>query len=170
MIQVPFEICKAVPADAEAISQLISGLSRYFTLHPEGLGAEAFLRTIEPAAIRQWNEAPNMAYFKAVQNGRLAGVVAMRDLAHLYHLFVAPAFQGAGLARLLWEHASRHAKSNGNPGSFTVNSTPHAVPVYERFGFTATGPRVEMNGIAFVPMRLDTHLPHCPNIGRTTVG
>ena len=153
------ETCKATPADAEAISQLISGLSRFFTVHPEGLGAEAFLQTICPAGIQLLIEAPNMAYFKTVQGGRLAGVVAMRDHSHLYHLFVAPAFQGAGLARLLWAHASSHACSNGNAGTFTVNSTPHAVPVYERFGFTATGPRVEMNGIAFVPMRNYRHEP-----------
>jgi GNAT superfamily N-acetyltransferase len=154
--QTQFEVCKANPADAEDISQLISGLSRFFTVHPEGLGAEAFLQTISAASIRQLIEAPNMAYFKAVRGGRLAGVVAMRDQSHLYHLFVAPAFQGAGLARLLWAHASSHARSNGNAGAFTVNSTPHAVPVYERFGFTATGPRIEKNGIAFVPMRCDT--------------
>jgi predicted GNAT family N-acyltransferase len=45
------------------------------------------------------------------------------------------------------------ALSRGNMGQFTVNSTPHAVPVYACFGFKATGPQVETKGIAFVPMR-----------------
>jgi GNAT superfamily N-acetyltransferase len=93
-----------------------------------------------------------MAYYKATQGENLAGVVALRDNAHLYHLFVAPAFQGQGLSRMLWEHARGDALSRGNTGAFTVNATPYAVPVYERFGFQATGPRVETKGIAFVPM------------------
>jgi hypothetical protein len=38
---------------------------------------------------------------------------------------------------------------------FTVNSTPGAMAVYERFGFRAAGPRVETMGIVFVPMRLE---------------
>lgn len=46
------------------------------------------------------------------------------------------------------------AVCEANPGYFTVNSTPYAQPVYERFGFVATGPRVETKGIAFVPMHL----------------
>lgn len=57
---------------------------------------------------------------------------------------------------LVWKHARAEAQAAGNPGGFSVNSTPVAVPVYERFGFQAAGPRVEMNGIAYVPMRLES--------------
>ena len=84
--------------------------------------------------------------------GSGAGVVAVRDSSHLYHLFVDASFQRRGLSRLLWDHA-RAVVGEANPGYFTVNSTPYAQPVYERFGFVATGPRVETKGIAFVPMR-----------------
>jgi hypothetical protein len=48
----------------------------------------------------------------------------------------------------------RRLLAAGNHRGFTVNSTPYAMPVYERFGFKATGPRVETRGIAFVPMEL----------------
>jgi len=48
------------------------------------------------------------------------------------------------------------ALAHGNTGSFTVNSTPHALPVYARFGFKPTGPRVETIGNAFVPLRYCT--------------
>jgi GNAT superfamily N-acetyltransferase len=80
--------------------------------------------------------------------------VAVRDTTHLYHLFVRQEFQGRGLSRELWQHAKEAAIAAGNRCGFTVNSSPYAVPVYERFGFKATGPRIETHGIAFVPMEL----------------
>jgi predicted GNAT family N-acyltransferase len=68
---------------------------------------------------------------------------------------VDSAYQRQGLSRQLWDHA-RAAVGAVNPGYFTVNSTPYAQPVYERFGFVTTGPRVETKGIAFVPMRCES--------------
>jgi GNAT superfamily N-acetyltransferase len=146
-------ILRATLQDAEAISLLINSLSYHFTQDPQGKGAEAFLQTISPSAIRALTEAPNMLYCKAVVDGRLAGVVALREHTHLYHLFVDPAFQNQGLSRRLWLHVKGIALTIGHAGSFTVNATPYAVPVYERFGFVATGSRVDKNGISFVPMR-----------------
>ncbi len=138
--------------DASAISRLIGSVARFFTLQPDGLGAEDFLKTISPEAVASYLVDPRFAYFKAVDNGALAGVVAVRDGSHVYHLFVDESFQRRGLSRQLWGHA-RAAVGEASPGYFTVNSTPYAQPVYERFGFVATGPRVETKGIAFVPMR-----------------
>jgi GNAT superfamily N-acetyltransferase len=142
----------AILEDAPAISRLIGSLARFFTLQPDGAGAEDFLKAISPDAVAGYLADPRFTYFKAVDNDALAGVVAVRDGSHLYHLFVDASFQRRGLSRLLWDHA-RAAVGEANPGYFTVNSTPYAQPVYERFGFVATGPRVETKGIAFVPMR-----------------
>ena len=146
------DITNATVEDALTISRLIGSVARFFTLRPDGAGAEDFLQTISPHAVAAYLTDPRFAYFKAVENGTLAGVVAVRDASHLYHLFVGEAYQRQGLSRQLWDHA-RAAVGAANPGYFTVNSTPYAQPVYERFGFVATGPRVETKGIAFVPMR-----------------
>jgi GNAT superfamily N-acetyltransferase len=144
----------ATPADAAAISALILGVSRFFTLHPDGEGAEAFLARVSPEAIGGYLASPDYAYLVAEEEGALAGVVAIRDNAHLHHLFVAQAFHGRGLSRRLWDTARHAALRAGNPGEFTVNSSLYAVPVYEKFGFRPTGPRVEQHGIAWVPMKL----------------
>lgn len=152
--ELQLNISTATIDDASAISRLITSVARFFTLQPDGAGAEDFLKTISPGAVAGYLADPRFAYFKAVENGTLAGVVAVRDGSHLYHLFVDESFQRRGLSRQLWDHA-RAAVRDANPGYFTVNSTPYAQPVYERFGFVATGPRVETHGIAFVPMRLD---------------
>lgn len=150
----------AVPEDAPAISALIRSVAGAFLLHPDGAGAEAFLATITREAIAGYIASPDFNYRAGILDGALAGVVAIRDNRHLYHLFVAPERQGQGLAKQLWLDAKAEAVRRGNPGTFTVNSTPIAVPVYQSFGFSAAGDRVETHGIAFVPMRLG--LPDAP--------
>jgi amino-acid N-acetyltransferase len=42
----------------------------------------------------------------------------------------------------------------GPPARFTVNASLYAVPVYERFGFEATGAVEHMHGVSFLPMVL----------------
>ena len=147
------QIERALPEDATAISGLVMSVAHHFLLDPQWRGAEGFLQSVTPAAIERYIASPEFAYFKAVVQGHIAGVVAVRGHTHLYHLFVRPGQQGKGLARQLWHHAQSEAT---NPaGVFTVNSTPHAKPVYEKFGFRAIGERVETMGIAYIPMRLD---------------
>jgi len=148
----------ATSHDATAISALIRSVAHYFTLHPQGLGAEGFLKTITADAIDGLIQAVNFRYFAGGIGDDLVGVVAIRDDKHLYHLFVSPQFQRQGVARQLWAHAKADALRRGNPGEFTVNSSPFAVPVYVSFGFVAVGDQVETQGIAFVPMTLSA--PH----------
>lgn len=141
--------------DASAISSLVKGVAHYFTLSPTGEGAEAFLKTIEPDAIERYIASDEFCYFVGMNDEQLAGVVCMRNNKHLFHLFVDPKFQRKGIASALWQYAYAAAVRAGNNQGFTVNSTPYAVPVYERFSFKAIGARTEMNGIAYVTMHLE---------------
>ena len=83
----------------------------------------------------------------------MAGVVAMRENTHLFHLFVPRALHRQGMARQLWRAARDASIARGNTTGFTVNSSVYALPFYESLGFVATAPRVEADGIAYVPMR-----------------
>jgi GNAT superfamily N-acetyltransferase len=154
---VHLHIRPATVVDASAISRLIGAVAHHFTVHPQGVGAEAFLQTLSPEAIAGYVQADAMAYTTAWDGDALAGVVALRDLSHVFHLFVAPAYQRQGVANALWRHAMAQARTMGHHGGFTVNATPYALPVYQRFGFVATGPEVQTRGIAYVPMRLEGH-------------
>jgi GNAT superfamily N-acetyltransferase len=144
-------IRQATQEDAEEISKLISSVAHFFTAEPDGRGAERFMLSITPDAIHNNLCDPCFHYLCAFHGSTLAGVAALREGRHLFHLFVSPTFQRLGLARQLW--LALKAAAVPPTEEFSVNSTPYAVPVYERFGFVATGPRVEMNGIAFVPMK-----------------
>jgi predicted GNAT family N-acyltransferase len=88
-------------------------------------------------------------------DGALAGVVAMRDNTHLFHLFVPRELHRRGLALKLWQAARDASIARGEVTAFTVNSSVYALPFYEGLGFVATGPRVEEGGIAYVPMRMN---------------
>jgi GNAT superfamily N-acetyltransferase len=144
----------ATLADAEQISALILELSAPFYISPTREGAEHFLASVSAEAIRGYMSADNFSYLVARSDGELVGVVAIRDNAHLFHLFVAKPFQGRGLASRLWWFAKAEAMRSGNPGTFTVNSSLNAIPVYERFGFVREGTVQHMHGVSFQPMRL----------------
>ena len=142
--------------DAGAISALILSLARYFLADPDDPGAAAvFLATLDPAAMAQRLADERYRYHVAEAGGVVAGVAGVRDADHLYHLFVAEPFHGRGIGARLWQAAQAQARAQGNPGRFTVNSSLHAIPVYQRMGFVATdGPQV-YEGVAFLPMRMD---------------
>lgn len=141
-------------SDAEGISALIAELSEPFFLAPSRDGAEPFLESVSVEAERGYLSAANFSYYVAKSKGRLAGVVALRDNSHLFHLFVAKSFQGRRLASMLWNVAKTKALQTGHCEEFTVNSSLNAVPVYEKFGFVRQGDVQRMHGIAFQPMRL----------------
>ena len=143
---------RASSADALKVSRLIRGLCEPFFLLPGGEGAEAFLAAINEDSVRSYVLAGNFSYFVAESEGKLVGVVAMRDNSHLYHLFVDQGSQGKGVGRELWQFIKAKSIQAGNPGKFTVNSSLNAVPAYEKFGFKVSGPKVEIHGIAFQPM------------------
>ncbi|MEM9556554.1 MAG: GNAT family N-acetyltransferase [Acidobacteriota bacterium] len=152
-------IRRAGPEDSEAIAALVATLIDYFLADPADRDSAAdFFATITHAAYRERLEDPSFIFHLAeVARGgttTLAGVVGMRERSHLYHLFVAETYHRQGLAARLWHTAREAAEAAGHDGGFTVNSSIYAQPVYERFGFRATGEVVHQDGIAFVPMAL----------------
>ena len=148
----------ALVADAPAIVALIDDLMPFLTLHPDGAGAEKFIAHCRLPAIENYLSQEKYRYQIAHLGGgldsRLAGVVAMRDNTHLFHLFVPRALHRRGIALYLWQAARAASIARGNTTGFTVNSSVYALPFYESLGFVATAPRVEADGIAYVPMRL----------------
>ena len=147
----------AVIEETEEISNLIRSLSGPFFLSPNGEGADSFVESISPEAIKKYISSDNFLYLTGKIDAHLVGVVAIRDNKHLFHLFVSPASQGKGLGRRLWHKAKEAALKAGNVGEFSVNSSLNAVPVYAAFGFKAVGDVRTSNGISFQPMLLSVH-------------
>ena len=150
----PFTIRLATAEDANAISGVIKGLSAHFLLHPHGEETDAVMESIGPSGIAGFIADTHFCHWVACAQGRVIAVAGLRDNAHLYHLFVAEDWQGRGVGRALWHHVSAAALTAGTPHLFTVNSTPHGRPFYEKFGFTATSTLTERNGMVYIPMAL----------------
>jgi hypothetical protein len=90
----------------------------------------------------------------AEQGDQIVGMLEMRNQNHLSLLFVE--LQGQGIARNLVNLAIRKLQSR-HPEStcITVNSSPYAEKIYQKLGFSPTGSSQTLNGITFLPMRLD---------------
>lgn len=88
----------------------------------------------------------------ALREERLVGVLALRDGRHICLLFVDPCFHKQGIARSLVQTAAAFARENGQK-QLTVNSSPYAVPVYHRLGFSDLSAEQTADGIRFTPMR-----------------
>lgn len=119
---------------------------------PEGL--KEFRKYVDPAALLKRSEAGHFVLVAAVQS-QLAGVIEMRHNEHICLLFVDRQFLRRGIAKaLLFQALAVSRQHNPDLERVTVNSSPYAVPVYERLGFASTGPEQVKNGIRFVPMAL----------------
>lgn len=142
----PITIRPAQPDDYPGLAALLHALAQTFIV--PGMPREAattFLRGNDTAALLAYRERGHLVRVAEVA-GELAGFIAIRPPSHLFHLFVAQAFQRRGIARALWEHA------RGDAATFTVNSSPFAIPAYVAMGFQCDGPLACHNGITFQPM------------------
>jgi GNAT superfamily N-acetyltransferase len=142
-------------ADIPAVARLLKELASEFVVHespPEG--AATFLRENDETGLRGFVERGHV-YHVALVGGELAGFIGVRDTSHLFHLFVAKHWHGQGIARKLWQVAREAALAAGNPGYFTINSSNHALPVYQAWGFVRTAPMQCTKGLYYNPMRLE---------------
>ncbi len=164
-------IRRATTDDSGQIAELIKALTlKFIAVEMNTAAAQHFLTANNEAAIVSFIEQ-GFIYFVA-ENAMVAdmatattpsqpqlpaveiiGCIGMRDNSHVYHMFIAETWQGRGLARCLWQQAKNFCEAAGNSGVFTVNSSNHAVAVYQAFGFVRTGPMQQMHGVFYNPMQ-----------------
>jgi len=149
----------ASPRDALAIGLLARRVTRRWILPEQpASAAAALLYGMSARVIRRKILAGQRFHLAWREDGRLAGVAAMRDDCHLFQLFVSTRLHGRGIARQLWRRAMRDAVRRAGTRRFTLNASAMAVPVYRRFGFVDSGPpTVSQTGLVTRPMHLDRH-------------
>ncbi len=87
--------------------------------------------------------------YGAYDHGKIAGVVATRNNGnHIALFFVDGKLHGQGIGRKLFAEVLRHSTAD----VITVNSSPFAVEVYQKLGFTATDREQLTDGIRYTPM------------------
>ena len=108
-------------------------------------GADEFFKSIHDD---EWLNQIKM--YGAFDGDRLVGVIATRqEGTHIALFFVDGEYHRKGIGRLLFQRVLEDNKVN----YMTVNSSPYAVPVYEKLGFEVTDKEQVKNGLRFTPMK-----------------
>jgi GNAT superfamily N-acetyltransferase len=119
----------------------------------EDEGVLEFENYIEYAGMVRRMREGSLAMLGCFENKRLAGVLAMVAPGHISLLFVAKAYQRKGIARDLTNEMVRCISQMTETQELTVNSSPYALPVYQKLGFVPAGPEQTLNGMRFTPMK-----------------
>lgn len=89
----------------------------------------------------------------AEDSGMIIGVIEVRKSYHISLMFVKRKYQKRGIAKKLVELAVERCRQSKPDITFIeVNSSPYAVSIYERLGFTRVNAEQTVNGMRFTPM------------------
>ncbi|NRA55287.1 MAG: GNAT family N-acetyltransferase [Gammaproteobacteria bacterium] len=148
------KIRTATANDSAEISALISRNTKMLLNDDfDEDGLEFFLRSVETQSIREYMDQ-GFFYLVAQEAKRIVGVIAIKDNRHMFHLFVDQNHHKCGIAKMLWEQMKAHSLEQGNDGTFTLNSTTYALPIYQRWGFEVISEAKHAYGIRYTPMKL----------------
>ena len=115
-----------------------------------------FYEFIEEKALRDRFSKVGNHMWTAKENGKIVGVIAIRNRNHLALLFVEKEQQGKGIGQAMLDHVISYLQAREGCRIFTVNSSLYAEPIYRKWGFESTKGIQELEGIKFIPMRLVT--------------
>jgi GNAT superfamily N-acetyltransferase len=94
-------------------------------------------------------------FLLARHSDKIVGMIDIREHHHVSLFFVDAAFQNKGIGKALFQKAAALCKNRGSElNQFSVNSSPYAVPIYEKMGFQKTDEEQIKNGMRFLPMSL----------------
>ena len=85
------------------------------------------------------------------ENGKVKGVIELKEGSHVAMLFVAPDFQKSGIGRALVSAITPYTRAE----TITVSASLNSIPAYFRYGFTCAGDPDEKSGLKYQPMELE---------------
>lgn len=116
-------------------------------------GIQSFRDFIEDPRLKRLFLDGKYPAFGAFDNGKLVGMLGIRNENHVSLLFVQNKYHMHGIGRELLQYAFRQARVFGID-SFTVNAAPYATGFYHKMGFEDVSEEVVADGIRFTPMKI----------------
>ena len=92
--------------------------------------------------------------FVAVADGKIVGMITLRDSTHISLLFVDERYHRRGIGRALLEYLKDYMRQEMGECRVTVNASPYGVEFYHRLGFRDLRPEEKKDGIIYTPMEL----------------
>ena len=144
------------PDDAAVVSDLLMRTFMAFVAPDySAQGVQTFSAFVQPRVLRD-RLTQGALVLLATAGASIVGMIEMDQCNHVTLLFVVGAYQRRGISRELLRRALDLCRQRQpNLTQVTVNSSPYAVEVYKRLGFTETDSAQERDGILFIPMRLE---------------
>lgn len=128
-------IRRALPAEAHALTSFATRSKRHWGYD------EAFMERVAPMLRVEEEALRRCPAFVAESGGEMVGFYRLNEQdgdTWMTDLWVEPARIGAGLGRLLWDHARATARALGWK-RMTIAADPNAEAFYLRCGATRTG-------------------------------
>ena len=85
------------------------------------------------------------------ENGKVKGVIELKEGRHVAMLFVVPDFQERGVGRALVSAITPYTRAE----TITVSASLNSIPAYSRYGFICAGDPDEKSGLKYQPMELE---------------
>lgn len=117
---------------------------------PEGI--ESFQDFITDTVLYKMFMLGSYQLFGAYDNGRMVGMISLRNEIHISLLFVDERYHRMGIGRGLIDYVSRYVLTEEGHGSITVDAAPYATGFYHRLGFVDTDREQIRDGIRYTPM------------------
>lgn len=151
--------------DENEINQLIKTVyDEFVSIDYSAEGNKTFYEWIHPEKIKSRQQGERNIIV-AKSNGKIVGVIEIRNNNHISLLFVDKLFQKLGIAgRLLSASINESLKRDVSLDTYEVYSSPYAIPIYYRLGFVAVGGLQEKSGIKYQTMILKIKTPSHNNI------
>jgi GNAT superfamily N-acetyltransferase len=83
-----------------------------------------------------FDHAQQCTHLKCVDEGRIVGVVLVKNFWNLCSLFVEPSYHRRGVGRSLIQEAVKQCSVRNERSYLRVNAAPNAVEFYSAMGFT----------------------------------
>ena len=118
-------------------------------------GIASFYKFIDINNMSEQYSNGSLYFYGFFVNDIIVGMIAVKDFVHISLLFVDKHYHRQGIARSLFDHIIQICKEK-NPSlkMITVNSSPYAVDVYHKLGFSNVSSEQVVDGIKFTPMEL----------------
>ena len=147
-MEISFDIKKLTASETQTALDLVCKVfQEYEAPDYSKEGVEEFYRSIHDD-----NYLAMLSLYGAFVSEKLVGVIATRsEGTHIALFFVDGEYHRNGIGKKLFQTVLSQCSSN----RMTVNSSPYAVPVYHKLGFTDTDTEQVINGLRFTPMEFE---------------
>lgn len=90
--------------------------------------------------------------FVALDQGKVIGMITLRNPTHISLLFVDEKYHRHGIGRALVKYLTEYLLSEVGVSKVTVNSSPYGVGFYHKLGFRDIRSEEKKDGIIYTPM------------------